>query len=54
MKKVLRGVALAQNKVEPSLININANIKTKLPIFHDDDDSDEDEPPRTQHQQTPT
>lgn len=40
MKKILRGVALAQNRIQPSSININANIKTKLPVFHDDD-SDE-------------
>jgi hypothetical protein len=40
MKKILRGVALAQNRIEPSNTNINANIKTKLPVFYDDD-SDE-------------
>ena len=38
MKKILRGVALAQNRIEPSTININANIKTKLPVFQDDSD----------------
>lgn len=37
MKKILRGVALAQNKIEPSKINIEANIRTKLPQFYDDD-----------------
>ena len=41
MKKIFRGIALAQNKIEPSLVNINANIKTKMPIFYDDDDDDE-------------
>lgn len=41
MKKVFRGVALAQNKEVPSLVNINANAMTKLPQFYDDD-SDED------------
>lgn len=41
MKKIFRGVALKQNKTEPSKINIEANIKTKMPIFYDDeDDSD--------------
>lgn len=38
MKKILRGVALAQNRIEPSSININANIKTKLPVFYDESD----------------
>ena len=38
MKKVFRGVALKQNKMEPSKINIEANIKTRMPIFYDDDD----------------
>jgi hypothetical protein len=42
MKKIFRGVALAQNRIEPSAININANIKTKLPVLQDDDDEDED------------
>jgi hypothetical protein len=37
MKKIFRGVALKQNKIEPSKINIEANIKTKMPIFYDDD-----------------
>jgi hypothetical protein len=37
MKKVFRGVALTQNNIEPSTININANIKTKLPVFYDED-----------------
>lgn len=41
MKKILRGVALAQNRMEPTSININANIKTKMPIFYDDDSEDE-------------
>lgn len=41
MKKIFRGVALKQNKIEPSKINIEANIKTKMPIFYDDDDSSE-------------
>ncbi len=41
MKKIFRGVALKQNKMEPSKINIEANIKTKMPTFYDDeDDSD--------------
>lgn len=35
MKKIFRGVALAQNGHEPSATNINANIKTKMPVFHD-------------------
>lgn len=38
MKKIFRGVALRQNKMEPSKINIEANIKTKMPTFYDDDD----------------
>ena len=42
MKKILRGVALAQNRIEPSTININANIKTKLPVFNDDSDEEEE------------
>jgi len=37
MKKVFRGVALAQNKLDPSNINIMANIKTKMPQFYDSD-----------------
>ena len=37
MKKIFRGVALKQNKIEPSKINIDANIKTKMPVFYDDD-----------------
>ena len=41
MKKVLRGIALAQNHIEPSAININANIKTKMPVFHDDSEDEE-------------
>lgn len=43
MKKILRGVALAQNGIAPSSININANIKTKLPQLDDDDDDEEEE-----------
>ena len=42
MKKIFRGVALKQSRKEPSKINIEANIKTNLPIFYDED-SDEDE-----------
>jgi hypothetical protein len=38
MKKLFRAIALAQNKIEPSAININANIKTKLPQLYDDSD----------------
>jgi hypothetical protein len=38
MKKIFRGVALKQAKIEPSKINIEANIKTKMPIFYDEDD----------------
>jgi hypothetical protein len=37
MKKLLRGIALSQNNIEPSVININANIKTKMPIFDDEE-----------------
>ncbi len=40
MKKLFRGVALHQSDIEPSTINIEANIKTKAPIFYDDE-SDE-------------
>lgn len=43
MKKIFRGVALKQNKIEPSKINIEANIKTKMPIFYDEDDDSEEE-----------
>jgi len=46
MKKILRGVALAQNKIEPSKININANIPVKLPCFYDDSDDEDEEPPK--------
>lgn len=35
MKKVLRGVALAQNRISPTSANINGNIKTKMPVFYD-------------------
>lgn len=37
MKKVMRGIALVQNNITPSTVNINANIKTKMPVFYDDD-----------------
>jgi hypothetical protein len=43
MKKIFRGIALAQDNIEPSAININANIKTKMPVFYDED-SDEEPP----------
>jgi hypothetical protein len=33
MKKIFRGVALHQADIEPSTINIEANIKTKLPTM---------------------
>jgi hypothetical protein len=42
MKKALRAVALAQNGIEPSTANINANIKTKLPRFEDDGNDDDE------------
>ena len=41
MKKIFRGIALAQNKIEPSMVNINANIRTKMPLFHDEDSEEE-------------
>jgi len=37
MKKIFRGVSLVQKGHEPSLININANIKLNMPKFYDDD-----------------
>jgi hypothetical protein len=42
MKKIFRGVALKQNRIDPSKINIEANIKTQMPLFYDDE-SDEEE-----------
>lgn len=39
MKKIFRAVALVQNKIEPSSINIEANIKTPLPKFDDEESS---------------
>jgi len=62
MKKIFRGVALAQNDIEPSAINIAANIKTKLPIFYDEDSEEEageqskpvkQPPPTSQHTANP-
>lgn len=38
MKKIFRGVSLAQKKHEPSSVNIEANIPLKMPVFYDDDD----------------
>jgi hypothetical protein len=38
MKKLFRGVALAQKKIDPSNTNIQANIPTPLPVFYDEDD----------------
>ncbi len=43
MKKIFRGVALEQNKIAASKINIEANIKCKMPQFYDDEDSGEDQ-----------
>ncbi len=40
MKKIFRGVSLAQKKHEPSSVNIEANIPLKMPIFYDDDDEE--------------
>ncbi len=42
MKKAFRGIALVQKGIEPSAININANIKLPMPKFYDDDDDDEE------------
>jgi hypothetical protein len=41
MKKVFRGISLAQKGIEPSSINIHANIKLPMPKFYEDDDDDE-------------
>ena len=41
MKKIFRGVALAQKKMTPSTISINTTVPTKMPVFYDDDDDDE-------------
>ena len=41
VKKIFRAIALSQKDIDPSTININANIKTKMPIFYDDDDDDD-------------
>lgn len=38
MKKIFRGISLAQKGIEPSAININANIKLLMPRFYDDDE----------------
>jgi hypothetical protein len=38
MKKIFRGISLAQKGIEPSTININANIKLPMPRFYDDDE----------------
>jgi hypothetical protein len=43
MKKVFRGISLVQKGIEPSAINITANIKLPMPKFYDDDDDEDDE-----------
>lgn len=43
MKKVFRGISLAQKGIEPSAINIAANIKLPMPKFYEDDDEEEEE-----------
>ena len=48
IKKVFRAIALLQNDIEPSTININANIRTKNPVFYDEDDSEDEKPPEKQ------
>jgi len=37
MKKIFRGIALAQNGIEPLATYISSNATTKLPVFYDDD-----------------
>jgi hypothetical protein len=39
MKRIFRGISLAQKGIEPSAININANIKLPMPKFYEDDES---------------
>lgn len=48
IRKVFRAIALLQNDIEPSTININANIRTKNPVFYDEDDSEDEQPPPRQ------
>ena len=45
MKRIFRGISLAQKGIEPSTININANIKLPMPRFYDDDEDSEEEAP---------
>lgn len=45
MKRIFRGISLAQKGIEPSAININANIKLPMPKFYEDDESQEEEEP---------
>ena len=53
MKRIFRGVGLVQHGIEPTLVNINANIPNKAPKFYDDDDESDDEPPPSAPKQQP-
>lgn len=46
MKKVFRAISLVQKGLEPSWINITANIKLPMPKLDDDYSDSEDEEPQ--------
>lgn len=51
MKKIFRAISLVQKGLEPSWINITANIKLPMPKLDDDySDSEDEEPQKVEKQ----